>query len=49
MPLTEIAKKGGALAATVDDWIERYGENQQQATRELINFVIQVCVCRNKT
>ena len=43
-PTIDAVSKGGALAVTVDDWIERYKENQQQAAFELVNFVVQVSI-----
>ncbi len=35
-------EKGTAIAAVVGEWIDRYKENKEAATLELVNYVVQV-------
>ncbi|XP_032234908.2 cohesin subunit SA-1 isoform X2 [Nematostella vectensis] len=45
--LFDIVKAGkGALQAVVDDWIERYNKDKEDAMVDIIHFFVQCCGCK---
>lgn len=44
MKIDSTEQKGTAMAVVVSDWIDRYKEDNELATLELVNYVVQVCI-----
>jgi len=40
-----VSKKPDAIAAAINNWIEEYNNNRNEAIVSLINFILQSCGC----